>query len=238
MEGDKLFRSALCNLPRYPTDSKETVEATDEIGCLGLVPRSISLKLQIRAVVWRRGAHQPGGPPPRTTTAPPFRSSPPGMDAKRIGVWGYGVFMDPPNVSPTVWRRQALLYFSLGPTKGMLGMGYKTAFVAPSSRSSPLVRITPPQHMPDYVSHPMTRVLGCGDSPLSHRGGFATSRTIFCLCSSPKKELQEDVSPCHPRGAWHCSARSAGLIAPVPHNPHSHCEHDASAYIRGSTARL
>ena len=39
----------------------------------------ISLKLQIRAVVWKRGAHQPGGPPLRTTTAHPFRSSPPGM---------------------------------------------------------------------------------------------------------------------------------------------------------------
>ena len=46
----------------------------------------ISLKLQIRAVVWKRGAHQPGGPPLRTTAARHFRSSPPGMDANARGV--------------------------------------------------------------------------------------------------------------------------------------------------------
>ena len=39
----------------------------------------IPSKLATRAVVWQRSAHQPGGPPLRTTTAHPFASSPPGM---------------------------------------------------------------------------------------------------------------------------------------------------------------
>ena len=46
----------------------------------------ISLKLRIRAVVWKKGAHQPGGPPLRTTAARHFRSSPPGMDAEARSV--------------------------------------------------------------------------------------------------------------------------------------------------------
>ena len=50
----------------------------------------ISLKLQIRAVVWKRGAHQPGGPPLRTTTAPHLRSSPPGMHWGRLEQGGGG----------------------------------------------------------------------------------------------------------------------------------------------------
>ena len=44
----------------------------------------ISSKLRVRAFVWKTGAPQPGGPPPRATTARPPRSSPPGMRASKI----------------------------------------------------------------------------------------------------------------------------------------------------------
>ena len=52
----------------------------------------ISLKLQIRAVVWKNGAHQPGGPPLRTTTAHHFRQQSAGY------VWNPGY--RPPHLSP------------------------------------------------------------------------------------------------------------------------------------------
>ena len=96
-------------LTRSGSEMREAARPTDEIGRRRLVSKSISLKLRIRAVVWKMGAHQPGGPPLRTTTAPPFRSSPPGMDAGRQDAWAFGVFRVTPNVLPTVWRRQALL---------------------------------------------------------------------------------------------------------------------------------
>ena len=81
-EGDRLFRDAVCYLKLSAPEKRQAMRATDEIGRRRLLSQSISLKLRIRAVVWKRGAHQPGGPPLRTTTAPPFRSSPPGMDTE------------------------------------------------------------------------------------------------------------------------------------------------------------
>ena len=52
--------------------------------------QSISSLLRVRAVVWKRGALQPGGPPLRATTALHPRSSPPGMDIEGKGVWKTG----------------------------------------------------------------------------------------------------------------------------------------------------
>ena len=52
--------------------------------------QSISSQLRVRAVVWKRGALQPGGPPLRATTALHPRSSPPGMDIEGKGVWKTG----------------------------------------------------------------------------------------------------------------------------------------------------
>ena len=49
--------------------------------------QSISSQLRVRAVLWKRGALQPGGPPLRATTALHPRSSPPGMDIEGKGVW-------------------------------------------------------------------------------------------------------------------------------------------------------
>ena len=81
-EGDRLFRDAVCYLKLSAPEKRQAMRATDEIGRRRLLSQSISLKLRIRAVVWKRGAHQPGGPPLRTTAARHFRSSPPGMDAE------------------------------------------------------------------------------------------------------------------------------------------------------------
>ena len=69
--------------------------------------RLISLKLRIRAVVWKRGAHQPGGPPLRTTAAHHFRSSPPGMDAEAGCVGPCETLGPDHHVFPTVRRREA-----------------------------------------------------------------------------------------------------------------------------------
>ena len=52
--------------------------------------QSISSLLRVRAVVWKRGALQPGGPPLRATTALHPRSSPPGMDIEGKCVWKTG----------------------------------------------------------------------------------------------------------------------------------------------------
>ena len=52
--------------------------------------QSISSQLRVRAVAWKRGALQPGGPPLRATTALHPRSSPPGMDIEGKGVWKRG----------------------------------------------------------------------------------------------------------------------------------------------------
>ena len=68
---------------------------------------SISLKLRIRAVVWKRGAHQPGGPPLRTTAAHHFRTSPPGMDAEAGCVGPCETLGPDHHVFPTVRRREA-----------------------------------------------------------------------------------------------------------------------------------
>ena len=85
-EGDRLFRNAICYLESSAPEMRQAMRATDEIGRRRLLSQSISLKLRIRAVVWKRGAHQPGGPPLRTTAARHFRSSPPGMDAEARSV--------------------------------------------------------------------------------------------------------------------------------------------------------
>ena len=93
---------------RSGSEMREAARPTDEIGRPRLVSKSISLKLRIRAVVWKRGAHQPGGPPLRTTTVHHFRSSPPGMDAEAGCVGTCETLGPEPDVFPTVRRRQAL----------------------------------------------------------------------------------------------------------------------------------
>ena len=114
LEGDRLFRTEeIVNTSRG--DRLSTISDSfivllsrtlrDPPGCFF---GSISLKLRIRAVVWKRGAHQPGGPPLRTTAAHPFRSSPPGMDADAGCVSPCVASGPETDVITRVQRRQAL----------------------------------------------------------------------------------------------------------------------------------
>ena len=82
MEGYRLIHTALLIL-RGTTRAQQDYGPTAVSIALS-VPHSISISsmLRVRAVVWKRGALQPGGPPLRATTALHPRSSPPGMDIK------------------------------------------------------------------------------------------------------------------------------------------------------------
>ena len=90
MEGDRLIHTALLIL-RGTTRAQQDYGPTAVSIALS-VPHSISISsmLRVRAVVWKRGALQPGGPPLRATTALHPRSSPPGMDIEGKGVWKTG----------------------------------------------------------------------------------------------------------------------------------------------------
>ena len=86
---------------------ESTATAVDIVYCL-VHSLSISSKLRVRAIVWKRGAHQPGGPSLRATTALHPRSSPPGMDIGGKGVWKTRASPQLTYVLPTaVGRRQA-----------------------------------------------------------------------------------------------------------------------------------
>ena len=90
MEGYRLIHTALLIL-RGTTRAQQDYGPTAVSIALS-VPRSTSISslLRVRAVVWKRGALQPGGPPLRATTALHPRSSPPGMDIEGKGVWKTG----------------------------------------------------------------------------------------------------------------------------------------------------
>ena len=90
MEGDRLIHTALLIL-RGTTRAQQDYGPTAVSIALSFPhSQSISSMLRVRAVVWKRGALQPGGPPLRATTALHPRSSPPGMDIEGEGVWKTG----------------------------------------------------------------------------------------------------------------------------------------------------
>ena len=84
MEGDRLIHIALREFVPTSRVSEESTATTVEIVHCLVHSLSISSKLRVRAVVWKRGAHQPGGPPLRATTARHPRSSPPGMSGVMV----------------------------------------------------------------------------------------------------------------------------------------------------------
>ena len=90
MEGYRLIHTALLIL-RGTTRAQQDYGPTAVSIALSVAhSTSISLLLRVRAVVWKRGALQPGGPPLRATTALHPRSSPPGIDIEGKGVWKTG----------------------------------------------------------------------------------------------------------------------------------------------------
>ena len=90
MEGYRLIHTALLIL-RGTTRAQQDYGPTAVSIALSVAhSTSISSLLRVRAVVWKRGALQPGGPPLRATTALHPRSSPPGMDIEGKGVWKTG----------------------------------------------------------------------------------------------------------------------------------------------------
>ena len=108
MEGDRLIHIALREFVSTSRVSEEATAQTVEIVHSLVHFLSISPKLPVRAVVWKRGAHQPGGPPSSCNDSSSSPQQSAGYGYLRKGVGNTGVSPQLAFVLPTAGRGDRL----------------------------------------------------------------------------------------------------------------------------------